>query len=52
MLIARSVTADGTGGVMTYPTIPERVPAGATPEGDGVVIGAGPVRVDAFIDFL
>jgi protein-disulfide isomerase len=37
---------------MTYPTIPDRVPAGATPEGDGVVIGAGPVRVDAFIDFL
>ncbi len=37
---------------MTYPTIPDRVPAGATPEGDGVVVGAGPVRVDAFIDFL
>jgi protein-disulfide isomerase len=37
---------------MTYPTIPERVPAGATPEGDGVVLGAGPVRIDAFIDFL
>ncbi len=37
---------------MTYPTIPDRVPAGATPEGDGVVIGPGPVRVDAFIDFL
>jgi protein-disulfide isomerase len=37
---------------MTYPTIPERVPAGATPEGDGVVLGAGQVRIDAFIDFL
>jgi protein-disulfide isomerase len=37
---------------MTYPTIPERVPAGVAPDGDGVVIGAGPVRVDAFIDFL
>ena len=37
---------------MTYPTIPEHVPAGVAPEGDGVVIGAGPVRVDAFIDFL
>ena len=37
---------------MTYPTIPERLPAGVAPEGDGVVIGAGPVRVDAFIDFL
>ena len=36
---------------MTHPTIPDRVPAGATPEGDGVVVGAGPVRVDAFIDF-
>lgn len=52
MLIARPVTAGRTGGAMTYPTVPERVPAGATPEGDGVVIGAGPVRVDAFIDFL
>ena len=36
---------------MTYPTIPDRVPAGATPEGDGVVVGSGPVRIDAFIDF-
>ena len=34
------------------PTPPSRVPAGATPAGDGVVIGDGPVRVDAFIDFL
>jgi protein-disulfide isomerase len=31
---------------------PGRVPAGATPAGDGIVIGDGPVRVDAFIDFL
>jgi protein-disulfide isomerase len=31
---------------------PSRVPAGATPEGDGVLIGAGPVLVDAYIDFL
>ncbi len=37
---------------MIDPTAPGRVPAGATPEGDGVVIGHGPVRVDAFIDFL
>jgi protein-disulfide isomerase len=37
---------------MTYPTIPDHVPAGATPEGDGVVVGPGPVRIDAFIDFL
>ena len=36
---------------MTHPTIPDRVPARATPEGDGVVVGAGAVRIDAFIDF-
>jgi protein-disulfide isomerase len=34
------------------PITPSRFPAGATPEGDAVVIGDGPVRVDAFIDFL
>lgn len=28
-----------------------RVPAGANPEGDGIVNGAGPVTVDAYIDF-
>jgi protein-disulfide isomerase len=32
--------------------MPGRVPSGATPDGDGIVIGHGPVRVDAFIDFL
>jgi protein-disulfide isomerase len=32
--------------------IPARVPAGATPEGDGIALGEGPVRVDAYIDFL
>jgi protein-disulfide isomerase len=37
---------------MTYPITPGRFPAGATPEGDAVVVGDGPVRVDAFIDFL
>jgi protein-disulfide isomerase len=37
---------------VTYPDAPDRVPAGATPEGDGIVVGDGPVRVDAFIDFL
>jgi protein-disulfide isomerase len=38
---------------MTEPAAaPSRVPAGATPEGDGVVIGNGPVCVDAFIDFM
>ena len=37
---------------MTDPITPSRVPAGATPEGDAIVIVGGPVRVDAFIDFL
>jgi protein-disulfide isomerase len=37
---------------MTYQITPGRVPAGATPDGDGVVAGNGPIRVDAFIDFL
>ena len=37
---------------MTDLTVPSRLPAGATGEGDGVLIGHGPVRVDAFIDFL
>ena len=37
---------------MSDPIIPSRVPAGATPEGDAIVVGSGPVRVDAFIDFL
>jgi protein-disulfide isomerase len=36
----------------THSTIPDRVPAGATPNGDGVLAGDGPVQVDAFIDFL
>ncbi|MEU9921096.1 thioredoxin domain-containing protein [Streptomyces griseoluteus] len=31
---------------------PSRVPANASPTGDGIVVGAGPVQVDAFIDFL
>jgi protein-disulfide isomerase len=33
-------------------TAPSRVPAGATAEGDGILVGRGPVRVDLFIDFL
>ena len=37
---------------MTSPTPPAHIPAGATPEGDGIVVGDGPVRADAFIDFL
>jgi protein-disulfide isomerase len=37
----------------TAPSVdrPARVPAGASPGGDGIVVGAGPVTVDAFIDF-
>jgi protein-disulfide isomerase len=37
---------------MTDPSIPSRLPAGATEQGDGIVIGKGTVRVDAFIDFM
>jgi protein-disulfide isomerase len=37
---------------MTDLTVPGRLPVGATGEGDGIMIGNGPVRVDAFIDFL
>src|ERR1700722_14418116 len=37
---------------MTDLPAPDRLPAGATPEGDGISTGDGPVRVDAFIDFL
>src|SRR5271155_4533986 len=37
---------------MTGPAAPSRLPAGTTTEGDGVMIGRGPVRVDIFIDFL
>jgi hypothetical protein len=37
---------------MTDPITPRRVPAGATPEGDAIVIAGAPVRVNAFIDFL
>jgi protein-disulfide isomerase len=37
---------------MTDRTVPSRLPAGVTEEGDGIMIGHGPVRVDAFIDFL
>ncbi len=37
---------------MTSPAVPSRLPAGTTTEGDGVMIGRGPVRVDVFIDFL
>ena len=37
---------------MTTPTGSTDYPAGAAPAGDGVVIGGGPVTVDAYIDFM
>jgi protein-disulfide isomerase len=37
---------------MTHSIVPGRVPAGSTAEGDAILVGTGPVRVDAFIDFL
>jgi protein-disulfide isomerase len=37
---------------LSGPVAPSRLPAGANAEGDGVVVGQGPVKVDAFIDFL
>jgi protein-disulfide isomerase len=45
------MTADNNDS-MTDLTMPSRLPAGATGEGDGIMIGDGPIRVDAFIDFL
>jgi protein-disulfide isomerase len=33
-------------------TVPSHLPAGANAAGDGVIIGHGPVQIDAFIDFL
>ncbi|HSR83425.1 MAG TPA: thioredoxin domain-containing protein [Streptosporangiaceae bacterium] len=33
-------------------SIPDSVPAGANPERDAVLVGDGPVQVEAFIDFL
>lgn len=37
---------------MSELSVPSRLPAGATPEGDGIAVGDGPVRVDLYIDFL
>jgi protein-disulfide isomerase len=37
---------------MTDLTVPSRLPVGVTGDGDGIMIERGPVRVDAFIDFL
>jgi protein-disulfide isomerase len=44
-VLARAVPG---GGVQAAPP---RVPAHTTPEGDGVMVGSGPIRVDAYIDF-
>ncbi|WP_436763644.1 thioredoxin domain-containing protein [Streptosporangium sp. V21-05] len=33
-------------------TAPARVPAGASADGDGIVVGTGPVTVDVYVDFL
>jgi protein-disulfide isomerase len=37
---------------MIHSIVPGRIPAGAAPDGDGILVGAGPVQVDIFIDFL
>jgi protein-disulfide isomerase len=37
---------------VAHPVAPDRVPASATPEGDGILIAGGRVRVDVFIDFM
>jgi protein-disulfide isomerase len=47
LLFALARTAPGSG----VQAAPPRVPAHTTPEGDGVVVSTGPVRVDAYIDF-
>jgi protein-disulfide isomerase len=36
----------------TQTRAPIRVPAGTTESGDGVIVGSGPVMVEAYIDFL
>jgi protein-disulfide isomerase len=47
LLLALARAAPGNGGRAT----PPQVPAHTEPDGDGVVVGSGPVRVDAYIDF-
>jgi protein-disulfide isomerase len=37
---------------MSHQIKPGHVPVAATPEGDGVLVGDGPVQLDVFIDFL
>ena len=37
----------------THPFEPDvRIPDGANDDGDGIVVGDGPIDVDAYIDFL
>jgi protein-disulfide isomerase len=48
LLLLALARAAPEGGVAAAPP---RVPSRTTPEGDGVIVGAGPVRVDAYIDF-
>jgi protein-disulfide isomerase len=50
--MARPAGATGYNEAMTDLAAPNHIPAGATPEGDGIITGDGPVRVDAFIDFM
>jgi protein-disulfide isomerase len=45
LALARTIPGDGV------QAAPPRVPAHATPDGDGVAVGRGPVVVDAYIDF-
>jgi protein-disulfide isomerase len=45
LALARAVPTDGVQAARP------RVPAHTTPTGDGVVVGSGPVAVDAYIDF-
>ncbi|GAA0399948.1 hypothetical protein GCM10009530_59680 [Microbispora corallina] len=33
-------------------SVPRHIPAGASTSGDGIVVGAGPVTIDVFVDFL
>jgi protein-disulfide isomerase len=48
LLLLALARATPGGGVQAAPP---RVPAQTTPTGDGVVVGGGPVVVDAYIDF-
>jgi protein-disulfide isomerase len=37
---------------MTSPAAPDRLPAAVTADGAGIMLGGGPVTVDAYIDYL